>query len=204
MKRRSLESPTVSTAFAAWLLVGAAMLPAAADSPLAVIKSSNGRVQEILARHDKIDPATEAELFRTIDAVTDFDAISRRAIEPFAQKWTRPRAEEFAAVFQRLLRVSSIKKLGRYRADRFDYLGESVTGDSALVRTLAYYKDDQVNLDYQLELAAGKWRIVNYVVDDVDTIRNYRKQFVRLFAKNSYDQVLDRLRRKIAEYEKEY
>jgi hypothetical protein len=45
--------------------------------------------------------------------------------------------------------------------------------------------------------------IVNYVVDDIDTIRNYKKQFMRLFAKKTFDQVMERLRKKIADYEKE-
>ncbi len=186
------------------IALGAALVAHAGERPLEVIRTSNQQVQEILSKHDTIDPDTEAVLFRIIDGVTDFAGIARKTIEPFCRKLTKPQCDEFNAVFQRLLRVSSIKKLGRYRADRFDYLGEDVTDSAARVRTVAYYKDDQASLDYQLELTAGKWKIVNYIVDDVDTIHNYKKQFVRLFAKNTYDQVLDRLRKKIAEYEKEY
>jgi hypothetical protein len=45
--------------------------------------------------------------------------------------------------------------------------------------------------------------IVNYVVDDIDTVRNYKKQFMRLFARNTFDRVMERLRKKIAAYETE-
>jgi ABC-type transporter MlaC component len=45
--------------------------------------------------------------------------------------------------------------------------------------------------------------IVNYVSDGVDTIRNYRKQFTRILRKESLDQLIERLEKKIEEYENE-
>ena len=82
-------------------------------------------------------------------------------------------------------------------------MGEEVKAGTALVQTLAYYQDDRVRLDYELEIAAGRWRIVNYIVDDVDTIRNYKKQLTRLFGRNEARQVIERLQKKIAEHERQ-
>jgi ABC-type transporter MlaC component len=179
-------------------------IPVYSQSPNEIIQMSNTQVQEILSRHTNIDQETEIVLFKIIDAVTDFDSISHRVIDPFCKNLTEVQCETLNRLFQRLLRVSSIKKMGRHRAERFEYLGEEVTEDTAVVKTLAYYEDDKIRLDYHLERVDGKWLIFNYVVDDVDTIRNYRKQFVRLFARNSFDEILERLENKIAEYEREY
>jgi ABC-type transporter MlaC component len=44
---------------------------------------------------------------------------------------------------------------------------------------------------------------VNYVVDDIDTVRNYRKQFTQLLAKETVEQVIERLEKKIAALEAE-
>lgn len=174
------------------------------QSPNEIIQKSNKQVQEILSRHANIDQETEIVLLKIIDGVTDFDSISYRVINSFCKDLTQVQCETLNRLFQRLLRVSSIKKMGRHRAERFEYLGEEVTEDTAIVKTLAYYEDDNVHLDYHLERVDGKWQIFNYVVDDVDTIRNYRKQFVRLFARTSFNEILERLENKIAEYEKEY
>jgi ABC-type transporter MlaC component len=174
------------------------------QTPAEIIQESNKQVQEILSQHAIIDQDTEMELFKIIDRVTDFDSISHRVIDPFCQNLTEAQCKTFNRLFQRLLRVSSIKKMGRHRAERFEYLGEEVTGTTAIVRTLAYYEDDKVHLDYHMEQEDGKWLIFNYVVDDVDTIRNYRKQFIRLFARHSFDKIQERLEKKITEYEKEY
>lgn len=171
--------------------------------PREVVKRSNQNVQDILKAQKSVDPQTETKLLEIINRVTDFETISQRVIQRFCEKLTKQQCETFDRVFQRLLRVSSLKKMGRYRADRFDYLGEEIKEKTAIVKTIAYYKEEKAQLDYYLEFKDEKWMIVNYVVDDIDTIRNYKKQFMRLFAKKTFDQVMERLREKIADYEKE-
>jgi ABC-type transporter MlaC component len=177
---------------------------ASSQSPLEIIRSSNQQVQAILSQHETIDPETETKLFEIIEGVTDFAAISHGTTRPFCKNLTEAQCTKFDQTFQKLIRVSSIKKLGRYRADRFEYLGEEVTNDTAIVKIQAFYEDDEVHLNYHLLHEGGKWLIVNYVVDDVDTIRNYKKQFLRLFARNTFDEIIERLEKKIREYEKEY
>jgi ABC-type transporter MlaC component len=174
------------------------------QSALEVIRASNDQVQLILEKKEIIDQETEAKLLAIINEVTDFSSISFRVIERFCENLTPAQCENFDRIFQRLLRVSSIKKMGRYRAERFVYLGEEIIGDRAIVKTLAYYEDDEVHLNYLLERVDGQWLVNNYVVDDVNTIRNYTKQFIRLFARNTYDTIIRRLEKKIEEYESDY
>ena len=173
------------------------------EAPLEVIRLSNQQILDIYAAHEQIAGEEEDEIFRIMNRVTDFEKISGITIMTFCEKLSPEECEEFDRVFQKLLHISSIKKLGRYRADRFDYLGEKVDGETAVVRTIAYYKEDEIRLDYYLERMNGAWMIVNYVSDDVDTIRNYKKQFSRILRKESFRQLIDRLERKIADYENE-
>lgn len=175
----------------------------AENRPLETVRNSNQAVLDIYASEERIGEAAEEKILSIIDGVTDFDGIAGSVTSRFCRKLTEDQCRLFNDVFVRLLRTSSIKKLGRYRADSFDYLEEEIDGGSAVVRTVAHYKDDQVSLDYTLALSDGHWRIVNYVVDDVDTIRNYRKQFKRLFARKSFEQVIERLEDRIASYDRE-
>ena len=167
------------------------------------MKNSNSRVLEIYAGHSEIDADRERKILEIIDGVTDFRAIAGSVTSSFCMTLPEDQCRKFNEVFIRLLRVSSIKKLGRYRAESFDYLGEEIEGEKAVVRTVAHYREEQVTLDYTLALSNGSWLIVNYVVDDVDTIRNYRKQFKRLFSKMSFDEVMEKLEKRIASYEQE-
>ncbi|MGD8540114.1 MAG: ABC transporter substrate-binding protein [Candidatus Aminicenantes bacterium] len=180
------------------------LVSASSQNPLEIIRSSNQQVQALLSQHEIIDPETETKLFEIIEGVTDFAAISEGTTHPFCKNLTEAQCAEFDQTFQEPIRISSIKKLGRYRADRFEYLGEDIDKDTAIVKILAFYEDDEVHLDYHLIHDGEKWLIVNYVVDDVDTIRNYKKQFLRLFARNTFDEIMERLEKKIQEYEREY
>jgi phospholipid transport system substrate-binding protein len=174
-----------------------------AETPRETVRSSNQKVLDIYASHENVDEEAERKIYDVIDGVTDFAGISDSVTSRFCRKLTAGECEEFNRVFTRLLRLSSIKKLGRYRADGFEYLGEEIEGQSAVVRTIALYGEEKIYLDYSLEERNGSWRIVNYVVDDVDTIRNYRKQFTNLFSKKSFEEVIERLEKKISSYEGE-
>jgi len=185
------------------LCLGLASRAAAAPAPLEVVKRSNEAVLAIFKKHPVVDAAVEKQLFTAIDAVTDYAALSAAAIDTFCPQLTPAQCVSFKETFTRLLRISSIKKLGRYRADRFEYSGEELTGRTALVRTFAFFKEEKIPLDYQLERRGDSWVIVNYIVDEIDTVRNYRKQFTQLLAKESFDQLIDRLNRKITAFEAE-
>ncbi len=172
-------------------------------SALETIQDANKKILAIYAGTPQIDHAAKSEIVRIMEEVTDLDHISRSTIQHFCQDLTSQQCQDFHRLFKQLLRASSMHKLGLYRADRFEYLGEEATGRTAVVKTIAYYKDDFMTLDYHMELQEGGWKIINYITDDVDTIRNYRKQFRRLFAENSHQEVMKRLEDKIAELEEE-
>lgn len=172
-------------------------------SPLDLVKQSNQQVQDIFKNSKSVDQQTETKLYEVIDGITDYHTIASQVTSEFCKNLTTDQCKTFNQVFIELLRVSSIKKLGRYRADKFDYLGQEITGNSAIVKTIAYYKEEKAELDYSMELKNGKWKITNYVLDDIDTVRNYKKQFKRLFTQKNFDQVIERLRTKIDDYQKE-
>jgi len=184
-------------------MVAAPVSQAAAATPLEVIKVTNEAVLAIYGKHRVIDAAVEKEIFAIIDAVTDYQALAGAAIDPLCPKLVAAQCTTFKEVFTRLLRISSIRKLGHARAGRFEYAGEKVTGENAVVRSFAFFNDEKVPLDYHLARRGDTWVIENYFVDEVDTAKNYRKQFRSLLAKKSFEQVIGQLERKIASLEDE-
>lgn len=176
---------------------------ASAATPLEIVKGMNDEVLAIYGRQREVTAAVEQEVFAVIDPFTDYEALAGGAIDGLCPKLTAAQCATFKETFTRLLRVSSIKKLGRARAGRFEYAGEQVTGESAVVRSYAYFNEEKVPLTYKMARRGDSWVIVNYVVDDVDTVRNYRKQFTQLLAKKTFEQLMQQLERKIASLESE-
>ncbi len=186
------------------LAIGApAVGQAAGDmTPTEVIRTSNEAILEILADNPVLEGEAEARVYGIMDGVTDFRRMADAAIQDLCTESVE-KCEEWKQVFGDLLRIRSIKGLGRYRADRFDYLSEENDGETAVVNTLAYFEDDEVTLDYELELTDSGWVIVNYIVDDVDTVRSYNRRFQRLLREETVDEIIVRLRESIAEHQAE-
>lgn len=103
MKKLILSSIILS------LLLGFVTLNAA-QSPIGVIKSSNTRVQNILKGKDKVDPVTEKKIYGIIDGMTSWSYISRNATRLSCLKLTKAQCDTFNNTFQKLLKVSSIKR----------------------------------------------------------------------------------------------
>ncbi len=189
------------------VLPGQASAPST-KGPTAVIRGSNVRVSRILRRGHTITPADREEMTRILTEVTDFERVSARVLGP---RWdAMPAAEraDFTAAFVHLVTANAIAKMGQYHAERFEYLGETIEGDRAEVRTRAFFRGrasstgPAVSLDYEMVRAGGRWRVVNYVLNGVDNGQSYRRQFDKILEKESVADLIGRLRKKAAELEK--
>lgn len=198
------RSISISLALVLALSLGtpAAGQAAGGEKPLEVIRTSNEAITAILADHPVLEGEAADRVYEIMNGVTDFRRMADGAIDGLCTD-SDEICGEWNQVFGDLLRIRSIKGVGRYRADRFDYLSEEIDGETAVVNTLAYFEDDQINLDYELELTESGWVIVNYIVDDVDTVRSYSRRFQRLLREESVEDIIQRLRESIAELEAE-
>lgn len=173
---------------------------AASDSgPMTTIQASNNEVLAIYQDAGTIDSGVQQQIFSVMEKVTDFEAISSQATAGFCDGQPPPLCEEFKTVFITLLKQNALRKLGHYRADHFDYLQENIDGNQAVVHTIAHYRESTVQLDYHLHFDGKQWLVVNYITDEIDTIKNYRRQFKRIIAKESLTMLVDRLKKKVAQ-----
>jgi len=179
----------------------AAARPPQARGPLEVVRQSNEEVAALLDSAAPLGDEQKAAILSVIESATSFARIAQNSLGPHWEEFSVPQRADFIDTFSRLLSVSSIEKLGRYRADRFEYLGEQIDEGRAVVSTMAFYEEREISLDYVLESVDGEWKITNYMIDGVDTARNYRKQFNKILEAESADQLIGRLRDKLAEYE---
>jgi ABC-type transporter MlaC component len=173
------------------------------QDPMKVIQSSNNRILSIYKASKHIDGLVQKKIFAVMEEVTDFETIGKRATDGFCGGNSVQLCNDFKRTFIELLKINGLKKLGHYRADRFDYRGEEIKGDVATIRTVAYYKDDSIQLDYVLERRGEAWKIVDYISDGIDTVKNYRQQFRRILAKSSLADLTARLKDKVKEYRQE-
>lgn len=187
---------------AGWLATGP---PAGAQqSPVEVVRSRNVAVQEILdAAGDSVDAETRERLKDVINGLIDFRELSRRALGRYWDGRTDREKSEFVDVFRQLIRNSSVRKLGIYRADSVVYREPEVSGQQATVTTIAHKDRKNVEIVYEMHRADGEWKAYDVVIDDASTVRTYRDSFYREISKTSYSAMYDRLVQKLEDEESE-
>jgi len=172
-------------------------------TPTQVIRTSNNQILDIYKSSPTVKNGILDTIFSVMEEITDFKTMADRASQDTCKQTTTELCAQLKTEFIQLLKLTATNKLGRYRADRFEYLEEEISNNQAVVKTKAYFEEDEVQLDYILERNANRWRVVNYIADEIDTIRNYQSQFSRITKKKSVVFLINRLKKKNKQYLKE-
>jgi len=194
-------------ALAAWLLVASAMAAPVA-SPREVVQSAVNRVIVALQRVDVDTPEASptnkrltaeqrrVEIRRVAADLFDFDDISRRALSRYWAGRTAEEQAEFVRLFTNLLERSYIGRIEAYSGEKIVYVGESVDGQFATVRSkVITRRNTETPLDYRLQLKDGRWKVYDILIDHASFVSTYRSEFTRIMQRESYAALLDRLRK---------
>jgi phospholipid transport system substrate-binding protein len=198
----------MSKALAAWFLVAAAAASPAV-APRDVVQGAVARVISTLeeAKLNQGEPTAaaarpsaervRAEIRRIATDLFDFDEIARRALSRHWANRTRAEQTEFTALFTDLLERSYVGKIESYSGEKIVYTGEVMDGDYATVRSrIVTRRRTDTALDYRLHQIEGRWKVYDVLIDGVSFVSTYRSEFNRVIQSSSYDELVERLRKK--------
>jgi phospholipid transport system substrate-binding protein len=137
-----------------------------------------------------------------VDTVFDFREAAMLAL---GREWTGRtpvERDEFVALFADLLERSFVWRLaGKASLGdglKVQYLGETVTGDTATVDTAVASRDGKhLRLDYRMVRRVDRWLVRDVVMDGVSTMENYRAQFHRVVRDGSWRDLMAQLRARV-------
>jgi phospholipid transport system substrate-binding protein len=192
-------------ALAAWMLVATAVAAPAAG-PRELVEGAVNRVVLAIERaHMRSDsPTTQRlalqerrqEVRRVAAELFDLDEIARRAL---SRHWTARSPEEqaeFVRLFTDLLERTYIGRIESYSGEKIVYLGESLDGPFAMVRSkVVTRRRTETPLDYRLHFRDGRWKVYDVLIDHVSFVATYRSEFGRILQKEPYTALVDRLRK---------
>ena len=125
----------------------------------------------------------------------DFTEMSRRALGPHWQARTPAERDEFTGLFADLLEHSYIGKIELYSGEKIQYLGDTIDGDFATVRTKFLTKQGtEVPVVYRMVRRGDHWRVYDVSVEGVSFVANYRAQFNKIIQTSGYASLVQRLR----------
>src|SRR5204862_3554091 len=100
-----------------------------------------------------------AAIRRIANDIFDFSETTRRSLGPHWQARTREEREEITRLFADLLERSYIGKIEMYSGEKIQFLGDTIEGDQAIVRTrLVTKQSGEIPVDYRMHRVAGdRW-----------------------------------------------
>jgi phospholipid transport system substrate-binding protein len=168
------------------------------------LRTSVDQVLKILSDPELKKEARSLERRRSIRAVAnqifDFGEISRRSLALHWQARTPAEREEFTRLFADLLEQAYVSKIENYSGEKIQYLGETVDGDRAVVRTLIVTKQGTaIPVDYRMFPQSDRWRAYDVTLEGVSLVANYRAQFNAIIQRHGYPDLVAKLKVKYDE-----
>lgn len=172
-----------------------------AGEPADQLKQSIDAVIDVLKNKELKKNGKEAErrseLRKIIYNRFDFTEMSKRALALNWDKRTPEEQKAFVPLFAKLLEAAYLHKIERYHDEKVVYWQESEDDGYARVRTKIITKDnEEIPVDYMLLHEGAKWMIYDVMIEGVSLVENYRIQFDDIIRSASYDELVNRLKKK--------
>jgi len=169
---------------------------AVAGEPTDQVRRSVDEVLKIVQSQPD-GPARRTAIRQAANRLFDFEETAKRALGPHWQQRTPAEREEFVRLFSDLLEAAYVGKIDLYQGEKITYVGETVDGDQATVKTRIVTKQgNEVPVDYRLLREKDGWRVYDVIIEGVSLVANYRTQFNKIIQTSSYDDLVKRMRAK--------
>jgi phospholipid transport system substrate-binding protein len=143
------------------------------------------------------EPQRRQQLKQTIASIFDYGEMAQRSLATHWKNRTPAEKKEFTSLFATLLENSYAGKIESYHNEKIVYLGETVDGQYADVKSKVIApKGDEYSLDYRLMNKGGKWLVYDVVIEGVSLVSNYRGQFNRIINSQGYPELVKKLKTK--------
>ncbi len=182
------------------LLLTLVLAPGArAAEPTEQLSSAIGRAIRTVEDPDLKKPGRAAERHAAIrkiaEEIFDFHETAKRALGAHWQQRTPQERGQFVQAFSDLLEQAYLSKIDLYNGEKVAYLGDTVDGDQAVVRTkINTRQGSEIPVEYRMHRTGDRWLAYDVAIEGVSLVANYRAQFNRVIRTSSFEGLLNRLR----------
>jgi phospholipid transport system substrate-binding protein len=185
------------TVLAVAVLLAVSPALAVAGEPTEQLRGHVDAVIRSLQTKEGTPDERRAAVRKIAERIFDFEETAKRALGRHWQSRTPAERQEFVNLFTDLLEHSYLSKIEQYGGEKVTYLGDSVEGEQATVRSkIVTPKGTDIPLDYRMLRKDARWLVYDVVIEGVSLVGNYRTQFNKIIQTSSWDDLVQRLRSK--------
>jgi phospholipid transport system substrate-binding protein len=168
--------------------------------PLETLRLRDRQIRELLGeREQALGAEQDARLKALVSGIFDYEAHARESFGRYWDQLGERDRKEALRLLTTLLERSSMDKVHQYRADRIQYVSESIEAAdpaAATVATCVTRGRERWEIGYRMRLTGGQWKIVDVVVEGASSVENNRAAFYKEIRASGLQGLLEKLRRK--------
>ena len=197
-RERRVQALAIASAL---LIVGFVTPVAAEQSPREVVQSTSDEVLAVLAEKDLSKQERRDKIRAIVLRSMDFETLSRLVL---ARNWSRfspAQQQEFMQEFQDHLATIYGRRLDDYRNEKVEVVGDrrESNGDSTVqTKILRGGGSNDIEVDYRLRESNGQWKVIDFIVEEISMVANFRSQFQDIVASGGPEKLLRLLKEKTA------
>ncbi len=177
-------------------------LPAYAGAPLDTVQANVNKVLDVLRdpnlKGESAKGAKKEKLEVIYEQMFDGVELSMRTMGGNWKKLNPAQQKEFTLLYRQILEKAYIDKILSYTDEKIVFPKESMlSNNQAEVQTKVITSSKEIPISYNVILKGGTWKVYDVVIENVSLVRNYRSQFNSILEKNTPDQLLEILRKKV-------
>ncbi len=160
------------------------------DSILAVLKNPEFKSEsQKEKRRDMLGKIVEKRF--------DFEKMSQLSLARYWKERTQDEKSEFVALFGRLLKDAYITKMEGYTDEKVIFLKERRKKKKVQINTKIITQTIEIPINYRMFTRENdQWMVYDVVIEGVSLIGNYRSQFGKILERDSFEELMDKLKKK--------
>ena len=183
------------------LLIGLLSSPAHAGVPTEQIKTTVDKALIVL-KDPRLKPAAKLkerrdQLKQILYARFDFSEMAKRSLGANWRRRSPQEQEEFVRLFTDVLERAYAEIIESYSDEKIVYLNERIdAGFADVTSKIITGKGQEYSINYKAHYVGNEWKVYDVIAENVSLINNYRSQFTRVIARDSYEELVRRLKDK--------
>jgi phospholipid transport system substrate-binding protein len=163
------------------------------DEVLNVLKTSS-------AETDASDNSKKEEIRKIAGRMFDFSAMSKATLGKNWKKLAEEQRPEFVRLFRSMLENAYTSKIMGYTDEKAVFIKErSLSKTRVEVQSNLVTGRAEIPMHYRMLKMKDQWKVYDVIIEGISLIKNYRTQFREILAKQSPEELLQVMRKKVKE-----
>ncbi len=163
------------------------------------VKKLLGEIQQIKADVSGLEEADNQKHSQSALGLLNVAEISKKALGKHWAKRSDPEREKFKTLLGDLFVHVAFPSSAKFFAELDLEYGKTKEKKKVVVvpLTVIHEKEGEVDIDFHLTLAGGKWQVVDVILDGISMRNNLRSQFYKVIKKKSFDELIRKMDKKL-------